>query len=281
MIQIIFFLLSFLKINSNEKITVHILSHSHDDPGWIKTFDQYYNDQVEKILNNVVYSLKKDKKRKFIYSEISFFRKWYESIDEKTKNDIKELIKEKRFEFVNGGYVMEDNAASHFRDGISQLRLGLEFLKENFNITPKIVWALDQFGYSMAHTYFYQQFGFNRVVVNRISENIIKNWSNTHDLDFIWNLFNMNKTKILTHMIYDYYCPPQSIREFCDDHIITGLDNNNTLKNYAQRFLNNINTEMKGYKHHHYALYYGCDFTFTATEVNFLNIEKLMNYINE
>ena len=281
MIQIIFFLLSFLKINSNEKITVHILSHSHDDPGWIKTFDQYYNDQVEKILNNVVYSLKKDKTRKFIYSEISFFRKWYESIDEKTKNDIKELIKEKRFEFVNGGYVMEDNAASHFRDGISQLRLGLEFLKENFNITPKIVWALDQFGYSMAHTYFYQQFGFNRVVVNRISENIIKNWSNTHDLDFIWNLFNMNKTKILTHMIYDYYCPPQSIREFCDDHIITGLDNNNTLKNYAQRFLNNINTEMKGYKHHHYALYYGCDFTFTATEVNFLNIEKLMNYINE
>ena len=98
MIQIIFFLLSFLKINSNEKITVHILSHSHDDPGWIKTFDQYYNDQVEKILNNVVYSLKKDKKRKFIYSEISFFRKWYESIDENTKNDIKELIKEKRFE---------------------------------------------------------------------------------------------------------------------------------------------------------------------------------------
>ena len=48
-------------INCEEKITVHILSHSHDDPGWIKTFDQYYEDQVEKILNNVVYSLKKEK----------------------------------------------------------------------------------------------------------------------------------------------------------------------------------------------------------------------------
>ena len=280
MIQIIFFLLSFLKINSNEKITVHILSHSHDDPGWIKTFDQYYNDQVEKILNNVVYSLKKDKTRKFIYSEISFFRKWYESIDENTKNDIKELIKEKRFEFVNGGYCMEDNAASHFRDGISQLRLGLEFLKDNFNITPKIVWALDQFGYSMAHTYIYQQFGFNRVVVNRISNNIVNNWLNTQDLDFIWNLFGLNRTKILTHMIYDYYCPPSSIRTFCDDYIISGLDNNSTLQNYAKNFLNDIKQEMKGYKHHHYALYFGCDFTFNVTEVNFLNIEKLMNYIN-
>ena len=280
MIQIIFFLISCFKIKCDEKITVHILSHSHDDPGWIKTFDQYYNDQVEKILNNVVYSLKKDKTRKFIYSEISFFRKWYESIDENTKNDIKELIKEKRFEFVNGGYCMEDNAASHFRDGISQLRLGLEFLKDNFNITPKIVWALDQFGYSMAHTYIYQQFGFNRVVVNRISNNIVNNWLNTQDLDFIWNLFGLNRTKILTHMIYDYYCPPSSIRTFCDDYIISGLDNNSTLQNYAKNFLNDIKQEMKGYKHHHYALYFGCDFTFNVTEVNFLNIEKLMNYIN-
>ena len=281
MIQIIFFFILLFEIKCDEKITVHILSHSHDDPGWIKTFDQYYKDQVEKILNNVVYSLKKDKKRKFIYSEISFFRKWYESIDEKTKNDIKELIKEKRFEFVNGGYCMEDNAVSHFRDGISQLRLGLEFLKENFNITPKVVWALDQFGYSMAHTYFYQQFGFNRVVVNRISNNIVNNWLNTQDLDFIWNLFGMNKTKILTHIIYDYYCPPSSIRPFCDDKIISGLDNNQTLESYSQNFLNDIKKEMKGYKHHHYALYFGCDFTFTETEINFLNIEKLMNYINE
>ncbi len=267
-------------INCEEKITVHILSHSHDDPGWIKTFDQYYEDQVEKILNNVVYSLKKEKSRKFIYSEISFFRKWYESSNDTIKNDIKNLIKEKRFEFVNGGFVMEDNAVSHFRDGVSQLRLGLEFLKENFNITPKIVWALDQFGYSMAHTYFYKKFGFNRVVLNRISQNIVNDWFANKDLDFIWNLFNMNKTKILTHIIFDYYCPPSSIRPFCDDYLISSLDNLQSLKSFASNFTKDIKREMKGYKHHHYALYFGCDFTFTETEVNFINIEKFMNYIN-
>ena len=37
---------------------------------------------------------------------------------------------------------------------------------------------------------------------------------------------------------------------------------------------------MAGYKHNQYILFFGCDFTFVEDSINFLNIEKLMEYIN-
>uniref|UniRef100_A0A7N0VN25 Glycoside hydrolase family 38 N-terminal domain-containing protein n=1 Tax=Kalanchoe fedtschenkoi TaxID=63787 RepID=A0A7N0VN25_KALFE len=73
----------FIKYNTGAtivpgKLNVHLVPHSHDDVGWLKTVDQYYvgaNNSirgacVQNVLDSVVSALLEDKNRKFIYVEI-------------------------------------------------------------------------------------------------------------------------------------------------------------------------------------------------------------------
>ena len=276
-IKIIFYFL-FLFSFSLSKYTVHIISHSHTDPGWIKTFEKYYEDQVEKILSNVVKNLMENEKRTFVFSEISFFKKWWDNQNDTTKMNVKKLVKEKRFEFINGGYVMEDEAVGYYSDGIIQLRTGLEFLKKNFDVVPNIVWLLDEFGHTMAHAYVYSLFGFKKIILGRSTQDFKNKYHATKDLNLNWVPFDKKNNSLFTHIVYDYYCPPSSIRTFCDDALLNL--NENSLNSRANGFFNDVAKEMAGFRHNQYILFFGCDFTFVADSNNFLNIEKLMEYIN-
>ncbi|MCO5548555.1 hypothetical protein L7F22_002015 [Adiantum nelumboides] len=59
------------------KLNVHLVPHTHDDVGWLKTVDQYYvgsnnsiqNAAVHLILDTVIAALQEDHNRKFIYVE--------------------------------------------------------------------------------------------------------------------------------------------------------------------------------------------------------------------
>ncbi len=66
-------------------LNVHLVCHSHDDVGWLKTTDQYYigSNQslqnvpgVQYILDSVVQELLVNPLRKFVYVEIAFFQRW-------------------------------------------------------------------------------------------------------------------------------------------------------------------------------------------------------------
>ncbi|KAL8523777.1 hypothetical protein ACS0TY_013663 [Phlomoides rotata] len=60
-----------------DKLNVHLVPHTHDDVGWLKTVDQYYvgsNNSiqgtcVQTVLDSLIPALIADKNRKFIYVE--------------------------------------------------------------------------------------------------------------------------------------------------------------------------------------------------------------------
>lgn len=111
----------------------HVIPHSHDDLGWRVSIDQYYQDYVYDIFKTVLKSLSvkfknKQNNRKFVYSEVAFLKKYLNDptdneFDQKV-NLINELIKEKKFEFVNGGMSQADSACTHYQDLILNLFYG-------------------------------------------------------------------------------------------------------------------------------------------------------------
>lgn len=53
----------------------------------------------------------------------------------------------------NGGMCMHDEAAPHYIDMIDQTTLGHRFLKEEFDVTPRIGWQIDPFGHTAVQAY--------------------------------------------------------------------------------------------------------------------------------
>lgn len=62
------------------------------DLGWLETFDEYFRERTQYIFNNMVVKLKEDSRRKFIWSEISYLSKWWDTIDIKKKDAVKRFV---------------------------------------------------------------------------------------------------------------------------------------------------------------------------------------------
>ena len=110
MMSFIYLLLFFLLFHdaNSETLQVHIIAHSHCDPGWLDTFEQYYRRDVSRILTGVTRALSSDRSKRFIWSEISFFMRWWNTQNEQVKRQFKTLVANGQLEFVGGGWVQND-----------------------------------------------------------------------------------------------------------------------------------------------------------------------------
>ncbi|KAJ9599753.1 hypothetical protein L9F63_026399 [Diploptera punctata] len=84
-------------------LKVILVPHSHNDPGWVKTYESYYHYQTRNILNNMVDKLQNFKNMTFIWTEISFFSQWWESAHPTKRRVVKTLLDEGRLEITTGG----------------------------------------------------------------------------------------------------------------------------------------------------------------------------------
>ncbi|KAL7191623.1 hypothetical protein ACSBR2_023661 [Camellia fascicularis] len=177
------------------KLNVHMVPHSHDDVGWLKTIDQYYVGSnntiqgacVQNVLDSLIPALLADKNRKFIFAEQAFFQRWWRDQSEAVQSITKQFVSSGQLELINGGWCMHDEATSHYIDMIDQTTLGHRFIKEEFNVTPRVGWQIDPFGHSAVQAYLFgAEVGFDSFFFARIDYQDRDKRKNEKSLEVVW-----------------------------------------------------------------------------------------------
>jgi len=114
------------KWTPSDKLNVIIMPHSHNDPGWLKTYDEYFETKTRSILDTIVNALSESPDRKFVWAETSYLYLWWTQSDVKMKDKMRALITNGQLEIVTGGWVMNDEANSHYYSMIEQMVQGHE-----------------------------------------------------------------------------------------------------------------------------------------------------------
>ncbi|UXI18700.1 protein-s isoprenylcysteine o-methyltransferase [Sarcoptes scabiei] len=168
------------------KLKIFLVPHSHNDPGWIKTFDIYFQRQTKRILTNAIEFMTKHPKMKFIWAEISYLSMWWKSTDALHRDMLKKLIQNGQFEIVTGGWVMNDEANTHYWSILFQMIEGHEWLEENFAFHPRHGWAIDPFGSSPTMAYLLNEMNFRGMVIQRVHYSVKKHFARNLNLEFRW-----------------------------------------------------------------------------------------------
>lgn len=61
------------------------MPHSHNDPGWLKTVNEYFEEQTRNILNNMLGKLTALPNMTFVWAESVFLAKWWEELSDENK----------------------------------------------------------------------------------------------------------------------------------------------------------------------------------------------------
>lgn len=197
---------------SGPKLQVFVVPHSHNDPGWIKTFDTYFRTQTRHILNNMLSFLTQHPDMRFIWAETSYFAYWWDTLASYTeKEDVRALLHNGQLEIVSGGWVMNDEANSHIWAIITQMVEGHEWLKRNVDYIPRNGWSIDPFGLSPTMAYLSKSTGMKGMVIQRVHYSIKKYLASKQLLEFRWRQFwETDETEdIVTHVMpfFSYDAP--------------------------------------------------------------------------
>lgn len=94
------FIIQILYENDSRKnqFQIIIVPHSHNDPGWLKTFINYFQSDSRQILNLIITKMQEYTDMTFIWSEISFLQLWWDQAHPTKQRALKHLIQSGRFE---------------------------------------------------------------------------------------------------------------------------------------------------------------------------------------
>ncbi|KAK4747701.1 hypothetical protein SAY87_014287 [Trapa incisa] len=278
------------------KINVHLVPHSHDDVGWLKTVDQYYvgaNNSirgacVQNVLDSVISALLEDKNRKFIYVEMAFFQRWWKQQSDSMKLKVKELVNSGQLEFINGGMCMHDEATAHFIDLIDQTTLGHQFIKEEFGQIPRVGWQIDPFGHSAVQAYLLgAELGFDSLFFARIDYQDRAKRLRDKTLEVIWRGSKSlgSSSQIFTGVFPRHYDPPDNFvfeindvsPPIQDDVLLFDYNVQERVNDFVAAALAQANVT----RTNHIMWLMGTDFRYQYANSWFRQMDKFIHYVNQ
>lgn len=277
------------------KLNVHLVAHTHDDVGWLKTVDQYYvgsNNSiqgacVQNVLDSLIPALLADKNRKFIYVEQAFFQRWWREQSESMHNVVRQLVNSGQLEFINGGMVMHDEAAPHYIDMIDQTTMGHKFIKEEFGVTPRIGWQIDPFGHSAVQAYLLgAEVGFDSVFFGRIDYQDRAKRKDEKTLEVVWQGSKSfgPTAQIFAGAFPKNYEPPSGFYFEVDSDSPVVQDDINlfdyNVKDRVNDFVAAAISQANITRTNHIMFTMGTDFQYQYAHTWFRNMDKLIHYVN-
>lgn len=278
-----------------DKLNVHIVSHTHDDVGWLKTVDQYLygaNNSIQTagvqyILDSVTNSLEENPDRKFIYVESGFFSRWWAEQTEEKKASVRALNKQGRLEFINGGWCMDDEASPYYVDMIDQQTIGHQFLLKEFGPSgiPTVGWQIDPFGHSSTQAVLYALMGMDAWYFGRIDYQDRAVREANLELEVVMQPSDSlgSSVDIFTGVMRGY--GPISGFNFDWGSHDAPMQDDEKLHDYniqdrVNDFVAKVQEQGQHYRANNIMLSMGSDFQYANANSWFKNLDKLIHYVN-
>ncbi|GBG77031.1 hypothetical protein CBR_g23357 [Chara braunii] len=278
-----------------DKINAHLVCHTHDDVGWLKTVDQYYvgsNNSiqvaaVQYILDSVVESLLQNRDRKFIYVEQAFFQRWWGEQSPRMKEKVEELVERRQLEFINGGWCMHDEASTHYVDMVDQTTLGHRFIKSQFGVVPRIGWQIDPFGHSSVQaSLLTAEAGLDAVFFGRADYQDIEKRRREKSMEVIWRASKSLGASAQTFagILHHQYSPPHGFN-FETNAPYPPIQDDPELFDYnvlerVDSFVESVLEQASQFRTDHVMLTMGEDFTYENANTWFKQLDKLIHHVN-
>ncbi|KAL8111174.1 hypothetical protein AgCh_026780 [Apium graveolens] len=243
------------------KLNVHLVPHSHDDVGWLKTVDQYFVGSnstiqgacVENTLDSVIMSLMRNPNRKFIFAEMAFFQRWWRIQNPTIQAEVRKLVDAGQLEFVNGGWW----------------------------------WQIDPFGHSAVQAYLLgAEVGFESVHFARVDYQDRAKRKGDKSLEVVWRGSKTfgSSSQIFANAFPVHYSPPSGFHFEVDDDTVPVQDDpllfDYNVKDRVNDFIVAAVAQANVTRTNHVMWTMGDDFQYQYAETWFKQMDKLIHYVN-
>lgn len=215
---------------------VHLVAHSHMDPGWRNTFDQYVIGSGNGIHRSAVLACARDPARRFTFGDAAFLVRWLESEGGEAPPEdcvysptpsrgrdpcgttwlelFRSLVRDGRVDVVGGGWVSHDEAVTPVHLAAAQFDAGAAALRAvvgDDDWRPTVAWQIDPFGHAASTPAVLAHLGYKHVVVNRVPRGARREAVRRRGREFVWTRAGSSRGQVVAHMLRRHYNVPRAL----------------------------------------------------------------------